>query len=74
MVFFDHSGAWEDGVVVMHDPSQEDQPYVIFYEVDDQWERVDVPDSTVVFRSRSLHADPRVEVTADMLLGEDDLD
>ena len=73
MVFFPESGTWEDGVVVMHDPSQEDQPYVVFYEVDDVWERVDVPDDTVVFR-KPTDIDPRVKVTPDMLLGEEDLD
>ena len=71
MLFFDESGTWEDGVVVMHDPSQEDQPgYVIFYEVDDVWECVDVPDDTVVFRKPTgshrgiLEGDPRVKGNA----------
>ena len=30
MVFFDSDEVWYDGVVVMYDPSEEDQPYVIF--------------------------------------------
>ena len=54
----------------------EDAPYIIFYEVDDQWERVDVPDPTIVFQKGAVSAgqDPRIKVTRDMLPGDDDLD
>ena len=47
-----------------------------FYEVDDQWECVDVPDPTVVFRKGAIRGgkDPRVKVGPDMLPGDEDLD
>jgi hypothetical protein len=70
MVFFDDDERWHEGVVVMHEGSVEDAPYIIFYEVDDQWERVDVPDPTIVFQKGAVSAgqDPRIKVTRDMLL------
>ena len=44
-----NSRQWQDGVIVQYDQTS-DEPYIIFYSSDEQWERMDLPDATVVYR------------------------
>ena len=64
---------WHQGVIVSYDEDEElDHPYLSFFPTDSVWERVDLPDDTVVFLKGSA-ADIRLTVSEDMLPGDDDL-
>ena len=59
-------------MVVAYDEGHE-EPYIIFYEMDGTWERVGLPDQSVVYK-KGLAAEVCVPVEDDMLPGtEDDL-
>lgn len=60
---------WHAGVIVRYD-DQEDDPFIIYYGGDDVpcWERVGLPDRTIVFR---LGSEDRAAVSANMLPGTD---
>ena len=68
--------SWYDGVVVLYEPASE-SPYIIFYDDEDfpdsQWERMDLPDVTVVYRG-GLRRDVCVRIGGWMLPGERDLE
>ena len=51
---------------------RESDPYIVFFESDSLWERMDFPDDTVVFR-KGAASDVCVRITTDMLPGDDDL-
>ena len=59
-------------VVVAFDKNS-DQPYTLYFESDDTWECVSLPDQTVVLQVGSSAA-VRMKVTEHMLPGEHDLD
>ena len=62
---------WHEGLVVAYDDADSD-PYIVFFESDSLWERMDFPDDTVVFR-KGAASDVCVHITTDMLPGDDDL-
>ena len=62
---------WWLGTIVVFEEADE-YPYILFYESDSVWERVQLPDEGVVYRVRG--SDARVTVTPEMLPGGEDLD
>ena len=62
---------WHHGVVVAHDSNMAQQgfdyhDFLLFYEMDSQWERVSLPDDTVVYR-KGKASEVRTKVTQHML-------
>ena len=60
---------WYEGLIVRHVDS-EDMPYILYFESDDTWERVDLPDDTIVFR-KGIANMVRQHVSLAMLPGND---
>lgn len=63
------SGDALEGLIVGHVDS-EDMPYILYFESDDTWERVDLPDDTIVFR-KGIANMVRQHVSLAMLPGND---
>ena len=64
---------WHVGVIVRYDASRDDElPFTLYFQMDDTWEQVGLPDDGIVFRVSPTGMDPRQRVPPEYLPGDAD--